>query len=111
MVRLCFYTRGGRINKLCSCGHSGYAEKGGDIVCAAVSANVQLVEAAINDGIGANAAVRVSKSKPRVSLTLPDGLNEAKGRSCEAVLRAFYRVMREQEKEYGNFLKVKITEE
>jgi len=110
MVRVCFSAQSGRIKKFCVCGHSGYAEEGKDIVCAAVSACVQLVETAINDQIHANATVKVDRKKPRIALTLPDMLREDALIRCGDVLRAFYRVMRAQEKKYGKYLKVKVLE-
>ena len=40
-------------------GHSGYAEAGADIVCAAVTSAVRLVECALNDVLGLEASVKV----------------------------------------------------
>ena len=40
-------------------GHSGYAEAGADIVCAAITSAVRLVEATVNDVLGLAASVKV----------------------------------------------------
>ncbi len=65
---------GDRITGFSVSGHSGYAEQGEDIVCAAVSAIVTMAEATINDVCGAKAKVRVKDA--RVSLTLPASCDE-----------------------------------
>ena len=57
-------------------GHSGYAEAGSDIICAAVSALVTMAEATINDVCGAKAKVRVKNEDARVTLTLPASCDE-----------------------------------
>ena len=71
MTRCEFFTENDRINGFSISGHSGYAESGSDIVCAAVSAAVAMAEATINDVCGANAKVRVKDEQTRITLTLP----------------------------------------
>ena len=53
MTRVEFTTEDDRITGFTVSGHSGYAEAGSDIVCAAVSAAVAMAEATINDVCGA----------------------------------------------------------
>ena len=59
MTRCEFFTEDDRITGFSVSGHSGYAEAGADIVCAAVTAVVTMAEATINDVCGAKAKVRV----------------------------------------------------
>ena len=49
MTTVTFYTEGSRITGFDASGHSGYAEEGGDIVCAAVTSTVRLIECVLND--------------------------------------------------------------
>ena len=65
-------------------GHSGYAEAGSDIVCAAVSTAVTMAEAIINEVCGAKAKVRVKQEDARVTLTLPASCDEEE--TVQAVL-------------------------
>ena len=44
MTTVTFYTEGRRITGFDASGHSGFAEAGEDIVCAAVTSTVRLVE-------------------------------------------------------------------
>ena len=73
-----------RITGFSVSGHSGYAEAGSDIVCAAVSAVVTMAEATINDVCGAKAKVRVKEEDARVTLTLPASCDEEE--TIQAVL-------------------------
>ena len=73
-----------RITGFSVSGHSGYAEAGQDIVCAAISAVVTMAEATINEVCGAKAKVRVKEEDARVTLTLPASCDEEE--SVQAVL-------------------------
>ena len=65
-----------RITGFSVSGHSGYAEAGQDIVCAAISTAVTMAEAIINDVCGAKAKVRVKEADARITLTLPASCDE-----------------------------------
>ena len=84
MTRCEFFTQDERITGFSVSGHSGYAEAGSDIVCAAVSAVVTMAEATINDVCGAKAKVRVKEEDARITLTLPSACEEED--SIQAVL-------------------------
>ena len=84
MTKCEFFTEGERITGFSVSGHSGYGEKGADIVCAAVSAVVTMAEATINDVCGAKAKVRVKDADARITLTLPASCDEEE--SVQAVL-------------------------
>ncbi len=76
MTKCEFFTENDRITGFSVSGHSGYAEAGADVVCAAVSAVVTMAEATINDVCGAKAKVRVKDADARVTLTLPASCDE-----------------------------------
>ena len=76
MTRCEFFTQGERITGFTVYGHSGYAEAGSDIVCAAVSTAVTMAEATINEVCGAKAKVRVQDADARITLTLPVSCDE-----------------------------------
>ena len=84
MTKCEFFTEEDRITGFSISGHSGYAEAGKDIVCAAISAIVTLAEATINDVCGAKAKVRVKEEDARITLTLPAACDEEE--SVQAVL-------------------------
>ena len=84
MTKCEFFTQDDRITGFSVSGHSGYAEAGSDIVCAAISAVVTMAEATINDVCGAKAKVRVKEDDARITLTLPASCDEEE--SIQAVL-------------------------
>ena len=84
MTRCEFFTEDDRITGFSISGHSGYAEAGQDIVCAAISAVVTMAETTINDVCGAKAKVRVKDEQARITLTLPASCDEEE--SVQAVL-------------------------
>ena len=94
----------GRITGFSVSGHSGYAEAGQDIVCAAVSAVVSMAEATINDVCGAKAKIRVKEEDARVTLTLPASCDEEE--SVQAVLAGLLLYLCNLRDEYPDYIEV-----
>ena len=85
-------------------GHSGYAEAGQDIICAAISAVVTMAEATINDVCGAKAKVRVKEEDARVTLTLPASCDEEE--AVQAVLAGMLLTLCGMRDDYPVFIEV-----
>ena len=77
---------GDRITGFEARGHSGYAEAGADIVCAAVTSAIRLVEATVNDVLGLAASVKVREQDASISLHLPGGLSPTAESTCQSLL-------------------------
>ena len=94
-----------RITGFSVSGHSGYAEAGSDIVCAAVSAVVTMAEATINDICGAKAKVRVREQEnARITLTLPASCDEEE--SVQAVLAGMMLTLSSMRDDYPDNIEV-----
>ena len=93
-----------RITGFSVSGHSGYAEEGKDIVCAAISAIVTMAEATINDVCGAKAKVRVKNEDARVTLMLPTSCDEEE--SVQAVLAGMMLTLCSMRDDYPDFIEV-----
>ena len=104
MTRCEFFREGDRISGFSVSGHSGYAEAGSDIVCAAVSAVVTMAEATINDVLGAKAKVRVKDEQARISLTLPASCDEEE--SVQAVLTGMMLTLCGMRDDYPDYIEV-----
>ena len=104
MTRCEFFTEEDRITGFSVSGHSGYAEAGQDIVCAAISAVVTMAEATINDVCGAKAKVRVKEEDARITLTLPAACDEEE--SVQAVLAGMLLTLCNMRDEYPDFIEV-----
>ena len=94
----------GRISGFSVSGHSGYAEAGQDIVCAAISAVVTMAEATINDVCGAKAKVRVKDDQARITLTLPASCDEEE--SVQAVLSGMMLTLISLREDYPDYIEV-----
>ena len=104
MTRCEFFTENDRITGFSVSGHSGYAEAGADIVCAAISAVVTMAEATINDVCGAKAKVRVKDADARVTLTLPASCDEEE--SVQAVLAGMMLTLCSLRDVYPDYIEV-----
>ena len=95
---------GERITGFSVSGHSGYAEAGSDIVCAAISAVVTMAEATINEVCGAKAKVRVKDEQARITLTLPTSCDEEE--TVQAVLAGMMVTLLSLQEDYPDFIEV-----
>ena len=105
MIRCEFFMAEDRITGFTVSGHSGYSQAGTDIVCAAVSAIVTMVEATINDVCGAKAKVRVREQEnARITLTLPASCDEEE--SVQAVLAGMMLTLCSMRDDYPDNIEV-----
>ena len=104
MIRCEFFMEEDRITGFSVSGHSGYAESGADIVCAAVSAVVTMAEATINDVCGAKAKVRVKDEQARITLTLPVSCDEEE--TVQAVLAGMMITLCGMRDDYPDYIEV-----
>ena len=88
MTTVTFQTEGSRIVGFEVKGHSGYAPEGEDIVCAAVTSAVRLVECAVNDVLGLEASVKVREKDASITLKLPSRLGQTNESTCQTLLAA-----------------------
>ena len=104
MTRCEFFTEDERITGFSVSGHSGYAEEGSDIVCAAISAVVAMAETTINDVCGAKAKVRVKHDDARITLTLPASCDEED--AVQAVLSGMMLTLISLREDYPDYIEV-----
>ena len=109
MTTATFYTQGPRIIGFDVKGHSGYAEAGADIVCAAVTSAVRVAEATINDVLGLAASVKVDTKKNQISLRLPGGLSATTESTTQALMTGLMLFLNSLHNEYPE--NIEVTEE
>ncbi len=95
---------GDRVVGFTAQGHSGYAEAGSDIVCAAVTSAIRMTECAVNDVLGLEASVKVREDS--VSLRLPGGLSQSNESTCQTLLTALMLYLTELHEEYPQHILV-----
>ena len=101
-----FARREGRIYGFVVTGHAGYGEEGEDIVCAAVTSAVRLVEATVNDVMGLCAAVKVNQRDTTISLRLPGGLAQTAESTCQNLLTGLMVYLTQLHDEYPDHIEV-----
>ena len=100
MITASFQLEGSRVLGFEVRGHSGLAEAGEDILCAAVTSAVRLTECAINDVLGLEAAVKVSERDASISLKLPRNLEGEADQVCQTLLAALMLYFVQLQEEY-----------
>ena len=106
MTTVVFRMEGDRITGFEARGHSGYAEAGADIVCAAVTSAVRLAECAVNDVLGLGASVKVRESDASITMKIPGGLSEANESTCQTLLAALMVHFASLHEEYPDHISV-----
>ena len=104
MTTVTFYSEGSRLTGLEMKGHSGYAPQGEDIVCAALTSAVRLIECAVNDVLGLEASVKVRPEKALISLKLPGGLSQQNESTCQTLLTGLMLYLTQLTEEYPDHI-------
>ena len=106
MTTFTFLTEDARIIGFDVQGHSGWGESGEDIVCAAITSAVRLVEATVNDVMGLCAAVKVREADASISLRLPGGLANTAESTCQNLLTGLMVYLAQLHDEYPDNIEV-----
>ena len=106
MTSVIFHTVEDRIIGFDAQGHSGYGEEGEDIVCAAVTSAVRLVEDTVNDVMGLCASVKVNQETAAISLRLPGGLAPTAESTCQNLMTGLMVYLAQLHDEYPEHIEV-----
>ena len=106
MTTVTFLTEESRIIGFEVSGHSGYADAGEDIVCAAITSAVRLTECAVNDVLGLEAQVKVNEQDASLTLKLPRNLEGEADQVCQTLLAALMVYFVQLQEEYPQHINV-----
>ena len=106
MTTITFLTEESRIIGFDAMGHSGYSEAGSDIVCAAITSAVRLVDATVNTVMGLCASVKVNEADASISFRLPGGLAPTAESTCQHLLTGLMVYLAELHDEYPDNIEV-----
>ena len=106
MTTVTFHTEGSRITGFDAVGHSGFAHEGEDIVCAAITSTIRLIECTLNDVMGICAAVKVNEKSAAISLRLPGSLGQTAESTCQTLLTGMMVYLSELHGEYPDNIEV-----
>jgi uncharacterized protein YsxB (DUF464 family) len=88
-------------------GHSGYADQGQDIVCAAVSALTQTAVLGLTEVVGVPCQVVVSEEDGLLECLLPRELPHDQWQRSQLILGVLFTGLKATEKEYKRYVRVK----
>lgn len=91
-------------------GHSGLAESGQDILCAAVSSMSELVINTARDIFGADLAVEVKSETAHLKVKIED-VKLIHERSVDGLFEGFFKELQFISQDYPRNLRVEITQE
>ena len=106
MTTVTFLTEESRIVGFEVSGHSGYADAGEDIVCAAVTSAIRLVESTVNDVMGLCASVKVREKDAKIIFRLPGGLSAPAESTCQNLLTGLMVYLTQLHDEYPENIEV-----
>lgn len=101
MTKVIFYKEKDLITGFCISGHSGYAESGSDIVCAAVSSAAYMAANTVTDVMLIPAKTCVKNAY------FSFFLNKENAQKASYVLKGFYLHVKSLSNDYDGFLTVK----
>lgn len=109
MTKIEILKKNGSIVKYKATGHAEYANHGEDIVCAAISTNLQFPLAGLTEILGLIPKFEISEGYLEVDLRGLDLQN--KDREVSILLESMLLMLRELTKEYPKYLKLVEKEE
>ena len=110
MTTVTFTTKGQRIEAVEFKGHAALADAGEDVLCAALTSAIRLIETTVNDVLAVGAAVKVKEEKALISLKLPGDMGEENEVVCQALLAGVMVYLAQLSEEYPENLTVLDTE-
>ena len=116
MTRVTFYRRDGIFYGFEEIGHSGFADAGDDILCAALSAMTMLVVNTIEVSFETDVQYLIDEEKAKITVTslgaLPDYAEDEKMQyAVSGVLKGYYNELMDLTEEYYDFLSVEVKDD
>jgi hypothetical protein len=106
MTSVTFFRQEGRLVGFRASGHTGYAEAGEDIVCAAVSALCQTAVLGVQRVIGLPVVETEDESAPLLELLLEERFDQALERDADLLLRTLEEGVTDISKQHPAFVRV-----
>lgn len=104
-----FYYSNGQILRFRAFGHTGYAVRGEDIVCAAISVLTQTAVIGLQEVVGVKPTVKVKDGY--LDCNLPDDLDQHILAEAQLVMNVLYKGLQAIYQEYGGeFLRIEEVE-
>ena len=115
MTKVKFFKSNDQFIGLECSGHTGYADEGEDVLCAAISAMTMLIINAIEVAYVSVADYSIDEVTTNIRLYAPDAMPKSqadpkKKYAISGLIKAYYCQLKELEEEYYGFLEVTEVE-
>ena len=107
MINVTIVKSNNKILTIEATGHSGYAESGKDIVCAAVSTLTQALINGLIEVVKISPNYVVDENVPHLSVTLPNDLTDEKSKQAQVLMSSTYLAIKGVADSYPKFIKIK----
>ncbi len=97
-----FYEKKNAISGFVAEGHSGYSERGTDIVCSAVTCAVMTAANGITDVLGLNAKVKTKDGY--LKCVLPKNMNSTEEYGAKVLTESMYLTLKNIEAQYRDYI-------
>ncbi|MDY5730021.1 MAG: ribosomal-processing cysteine protease Prp [Eubacteriales bacterium] len=105
MTEITFIRQGNLLQGFVCQGHAGYADKGYDIVCAAITAQVTTCINALESVAGVTPIVKTNTRKPSISATLPK-VSDVQMHDCQVILKVLEQGAKDLLENYPEFIRI-----
>ena len=106
MTRCEFFTENDRITGFSISGHSGYAEAGQDIVCAAASVLITTCANALQSVADISPVLEVKEKPAMIAVDLPAGLSPEKDHDARIILSTTLQGFKDVAAQYPRYLQI-----
>ena len=108
MTKIVFHKQGEDFVRIESEGHTGFAESGEDIVCAALSALLQGAALGVLKVVGVRAEYRVDEEKGSLFLAIPTTIGAAERHDCNVILKTLLMSVSDLREGYSEYIEVEV---
>ncbi len=110
MTNIKIFRNDGNITCVSCMGHSGYAERGEDIVCAGVSSLVQTAVLGLLMVAKVNVDLTRDDEDGYLKAKLPNSLTEAEQHDCQVILNTMLCGLSDLRETYSDFINLEVIE-
>lgn len=108
MTKVKFSRRDNRLYAVECLGHSGYAEEGQDIVCAAISSVIQTAVLGLFQVAGINVEYTVDEQKGYLKAVVPKSVSEKQAHDADVILRTAYLGASDLYETFSDFIELEV---
>ena len=107
MINITVVKSNSKIITIEATGHSGYADEGQDIVCAAVSTLTQALINGLIEVVKISPNYTIDEDIPQLSVTIPNEIEEEKSKYAQVLMNSTYLALKDIADSYSKFIKIK----